>query len=77
MIINFGRETGRAGQDSNEAEAILYYGKGANQHILKAVKNYGENQSRCRRILYEISSDVGKFHIVACRCCAPLCVCAK
>lgn len=91
-VINWGapnsleelvQETGRAGRDGRESEAILYYGKGANKHISKAVKNYGENCSHCRRtLLYKdfIFSDIDKHNIVACRCCdlcAPMCVCAK
>ena len=52
-VINWGspnsleelvQETCRAGRDGREAEAILYYGKGASRHISKAVKNYGENK---------------------------------
>jgi len=91
-IINWGtpnsleelaQETGRDGRDSSEAEAILYYGKGANNHVSKAVKNYRENQSHCRRtLLFKnfLFSNVSKSDIVTCRCCdlcAPLCVCAK
>jgi len=91
-IINWGapnsleelvQETGRAGRNSNEAEAILYYGKGAITHISKSVKNYGENLSHCRRtLLFKdfLFSDVEKSDIIACRCCdlcAALCVCAN
>ena len=91
-VINWGapnsleelvQETGRAGRDGRQSETILYYGKGANKHISKAVKNYGENCSHCRRtLLYKdfIFSDIDKHNIVACRCCdlcAPMCVCTK
>ena len=91
-IINWGapnsleelvQETGRAGRNSNEAEAILYYGKGAVTHISKSVKNYGENRSHCRRtLLFKdfLFSDVEKSDIIACRCCdlcAALCVCVN
>ena len=91
-VINWGapnsleelvQETGRAGRDGREVEAILYYGKGANKHISNAVKNYGVNQSRCRRtLLYKdfLFNDIDKHDIVACKCCdlcAPMCVCAK
>jgi len=91
-IINWGaptsleelvQETGRAGRDGSAAEAILYYGKGANKHISNAVKHYGENQAECRRtLLFKdfLFSDVSKQDVVACRCCdlcAAVCNCAK
>jgi len=77
----FGLETGRAGRDGSQSEAILYYGKGANGKICSQVKHYGENKSACRRtLLFKnfLFSDADKQSIVACRCCdlcAPLCVC--
>ena len=89
-VINWGvpnsleelvQETGRADRNGSQSEAILYYGKGAHQHICNQVKQYGENKTNCRRtLLFKnfLFSDLDKQSIVACKCCdlcTPLCVC--
>lgn len=91
-IINWGapttleelvQETGRAGRDESEAEAILYYGQGANKYISKEMKVYRENQAERRRtLLFKdfLFSDIAKQAVLACRCCdlcALMCNCVK
>ena len=58
-IINYGtpstleelvQETGRAGRNGAQAEAILYH-KVIGKKITDSPKQYGENQTTCRRLL--------------------------
>ena len=77
-IINWGapntieelvQQTGRAGRDGREADAILYCRKG--RFTSKCIDEYGKNEVMCRRLLL-----LSKFMFCnnthptkACRCC--------
>ena len=89
-VINYGtpgtleelvQESGRAGRDGSEAEAILYH-RIIGKKVTNAIKAYGENKSICHRnvlfkdfLFYEHAQT---YHITACKCCdlcTPLCNC--
>ena len=87
-IINYGtpstleelvQETGRAGRNGAQAEAILYH-KVIGKKITDSAKQYGENQTTCRRLLLfkDFLFYDKKTTNVACKCCdlcAQLCIC--
>lgn len=89
-VINWGaphsleelvQESGRAGRDGSNAEAILYHIGG--RYYTKEIQQYVENQSTCRRnVLFKnfLFSDTHKDNIVACRCCdlcGSMCTCVS
>ena len=87
-VINYGtpntleelvQETGRAGRNGCQAEAILYH-KVIGNKITAESKCYGENQSVCRRSLLfkDFLFYNSQANIVPCKCCdicALLCNC--
>ena len=89
QIVNYGtpstleeliQETGTAGRNGGLAEAILYH-KVIGKKIIDSVKQYGENQTSCRRLLLFknfLFHNKNMGDVVACkRCdlCAQLCTC--
>ena len=88
-IINYGipstleelvQEMGRAGRNGCPAEAILYH-KVVGKKITTAAKNYGENQTMCRRaLLFKDFLFSETTQVLACKCCdicKPLCNCVE
>lgn len=77
------QESGRAGRDGSDSEAILCYDKSISPHVSKAVKLYVDNKSICRRrLLYKdfLFCDAQQQNVVACKCCdlcALLCNCTE
>ena len=89
-VINWGapntieelvQQTGRAGRDGSEAEAILYFRK-VGRYTAKCIDEYGKNEVKCRWLLL-LSNFMfcNKTNpIKACRCCdlcAKLCHCSN
>lgn len=88
-IINWGppttieelvQESGRAGRDGSQAEAILYFKKSRNK-ISEAVQRYGENHLLCRRsTLFSNFLFYRSSIVIPCKCCdlcAPMCNCSE
>ena len=89
-VINWGspatledllQQSGRAGRDGTQSEAILYYRK-AGKNTSKCMKEYGVNESVCRRsLLYNnFLFSVPEYDIPPCHCCdicSVLCTCAS
>ena len=78
-IINWGppatledllQQSGRAGRDGTQSEAIFYYRK-AGKNTTKCKKDYGLNESVCRRcLLYNgFLFSVPEYDIPLCLCC--------
>ena len=88
QVINWGapntveelvQQSGRAVRDDSQAEAILYYKK-LGKHTSKAMEEYGQNETRCRRalLLSNLLFCDGTEPTIACRCCdlcSALCNC--
>lgn len=88
-VINWGlpstledlvQEMGRAGRDGSQAEAILYV-RDTGKSVSKAVKEYAENKSVCRRsLLYRDFLFSGREKIISCKCCdlcMSMCNCSE
>lgn len=77
------QESGRAGRDGGDSEAVLYFDKAVSRHASKAMKNYVENTSMCRRkFLFKefLFVDIQRENLTACTCCdlcTLLCNCQK
>lgn len=77
------QESGRAGRDGSDSETVLCFDKAVSRHASKAVKNYVENTSVCRRkFLFKdflfTNTETQQQNIKACACCdlcALLCNC--
>ena len=81
-VINWGppptledllQQSGRAGRNGCQSEAILYYVK-PEQNTTTAMKNYGTNCTECRRsLLYKdflfSDSEKCKCRVEQCKCC--------
>lgn len=78
-VINFGapntteelvQQSGRAGRDGSNAEAILYYKK-VGKHTTAAMEQYGTNKTECRRrvLLSNLLFCHNTTPVKACRCC--------
>ena len=78
-VINFGapctteeliQQSGRAGRDGNNAEAILYYKK-VGRHTTATMEGYGVNKTECRRrmLLSNLLFCFNTTPVKACRCC--------
>ena len=64
-IEQYVQDTGRAGHDGLQAEAVLHQGK-IGKHISQRMKRYVENNSVCRRALLLLYADES---IPKCQCC--------
>ena len=89
-VINWGvpstledlvQQTGRAGRNGSQAEAILY-NRNTTRKTLKVAQEYVDNQSLCRRYLLfkDFLYSDHKETVTPCQCCdlcTPMCSCSK
>ena len=75
IIEELVQQTGRAGRDGSNADAILYFRK-VGRYTSKCIDEYGKNEARCRRslLLSNFMFCEKKNPMRACRCCD---LCAK
>lgn len=79
-IEQYVQETGRAGRDGLQAEAVLHQGK-IGKHASEGIKKYTENNSVCRRSLllkdFLLYSDESVSKCVCCDICSKDCMCCQ
>ena len=77
-IEQYVQETGRAGRDGLQAEAVLHQGK-IGRHTSERMKRYVENNSVCRRALllgdFLLYADKSILKCKCCDLCARVCTC--
>ncbi len=77
-IEQYVQETGRTGRDGLQAEAVLHQGK-VSKHISQGMKDYVDNESKCRRKLllkdFLLYSDECVVKCKCCDICSSTCTC--
>ena len=67
-IEQYVQETGRAGRDGLQAEAIIHQGK-IGRHASQKIRKYIENISICRRVLLLGDFLLYSDGVTKCKCC--------
>ena len=71
-LVQYVQETGRGGRSGNPSVALLLYGKKAEKHLQKCMKDYCINSTKCRRdILFRefLFYTANEFSLDKCKCC--------